>query len=341
MTDDVAVSIVVSTRNRASLLPHSLRSLTVQSSAVPFEIVVVDNGSSDSTGDMVRDWSRRDERVRLVEEPKVGLSSAKNAGLRSVRGSLVLFTDDDVVVPDGWVATYAAFFAARPGFSGVAGGPVLPIAHDLSRWPPWLSPAATVDLPRLYHGPQERSLEGAEWIWGANMACRATYLSEAGSFDESLGRTGDERGTFEDVELVDRVRTAGGQVWYCPTAVVHHRVDAAATRPRALVSKAFNRGANDFLRAQRGSYFEPDARVPGRSLPAAMMLPCLFASWILCAGGFRLVQSRSILDLVRRSAWGAGWCLAASTERRSRRIRFGVRRVIAVVRALTLRLTPE
>ena len=341
MTDDVEVSIVVSTRNRASLLPHGLRSLTVQSSAVPFEIVVVDNGSSDSTGNMVREWSRRDERVRLVEEPKVGLSFAKNAGLRSVRGSLVLFTDDDVVVPEGWVATYVAFFAARLDFRGLAGGPILPIAHDLSPWPPWVSPAATVDLPRLYHGPRERSLEGAEWIWGANMAGRATYLNEVGGFDESVGRSGDERGTFEDVELVDRVRTAGGKVWYCPTAIVHHRVDPSASRPRSLVSRAFNRGANDFLRAQRGSYFESDILVPRRSLPAAMMLPGFFASWILCAGGFRLVQRRSILDLVRRSAWGAGWCLAASTERRSRRIQFGVRRVIAVVRALTLRLTPE
>ena len=105
MTDDVDVSIVVSTRDRTSLFPHSLRSLVMRSSAVPFEIVVVDNGSSDSTGNVVRAWTRRDERVRLVEEPKVGLSFAKNAGLRSVRGSLVLFTDDDVVVPDGWVAT--------------------------------------------------------------------------------------------------------------------------------------------------------------------------------------------------------------------------------------------
>ena len=107
------MSVVVSTRNRASLLPDCLRSLATQRSELAFEVVVVDNGSNDATPEVVRDWIRRDERFRLVEEPTVGLSHAKNAGLRNARGQLVLFTDDDVVVPDGWIAAYTSFFAGR------------------------------------------------------------------------------------------------------------------------------------------------------------------------------------------------------------------------------------
>ena len=216
----------------------------------------------------------------------------------------------------------------------------MPIAHDLSSWPPWISQPAPADLPRLYHGTRERRLEELDWLWGANMASRTAFLSEIGGFDQDLGRSADQRGTFEDVELANRVRALGGEVWYCPSAIVYHRVASSASRPRSLARVAFSRGANDFLRAQRGSYFEPAIGVPTRRLAAGLALPWLFASWALFAVGFRLSDRAPLLDRVRRSAWGAGWCMAASTEGRPRRVQSGLRRVIAVARMVVLRLTP-
>jgi GT2 family glycosyltransferase len=316
-----------------------LHSLATQATEAPFEIVVVDNGSVDTTREVVSEWTRGDERFRLLTEPRVGLSYAKNAGLRHARGQLTLFTDDDVVVPEGWIAAYARFFASCELLRGLAGGPIMPIAHDLSSWPRWVSRSATADLPRLYHGAAERQLKDFDWLWGANMAARTAYLSEVGGFDETLGYSGEDRRTFEDIELAQRVRTAGDQVWYCPSAVVYHRVPEVASRPRSLTRAAFSRGANDFLRAQRGSYFEPTVRVPTRSLTSGLVLPWLLTSWVVCAIGFRLAGRPPMFELARRSAWGAGWCMVAATEGRSDRLKNRLRRIVSLAQRLALRLT--
>ena len=265
------VSVVVATRNRAALLPHCLASLLEQETSSRFEVVVVDNGSEDGTADVIRGWAERDPRIRGVLEPAVGLSRAKNAGIEEARGELVLFTDDDVILDSAWIEAYVSFFARRRHEPRtLVGGPVLPLPHDLSAWPSWLDDAARVDLPGLFHGSEERALGRFDYIWGANMAARGELFAELGGFDEGLGRSDDLRGTFEDVELNERVTDAGGECRYLPAAVVHHRVDVDAARPRMIVRKAFNRGANDFLRAERGSFYAPSAPVPRKRIPARL-----------------------------------------------------------------------
>ena len=249
-----------------------------QETSSRFEVVVVDNGSEDGTADVIRGWAERDPRIRGVLEPAVGLSRAKNAGIEEARGELVLFTDDDVILDSAWIEAYVSFFARRRHEPRtLVGGPVLPLPHDLSAWPSWLDDAARVDLPGIFHGSEERALGRFDYLWGANMAARGELFAELGGFDEGLGRSDDVRGTFEDVELNERVAEAGGECRYLPAAVVHHRVDAGATRPRMIVRKAFNRGANDFLRAGRGSYLRAlGARAAGTasSPPASWRCGC-------------------------------------------------------------------
>ena len=336
------LSVVVATRNRADLLPSCLGSLTAQTTAAQLEIVVVDNGSEDDTSTVVRNWARRDPRIGLVVEPAIGLSQAKNAGIRNVLASIVAFTDDDVILDPRWVEAYVAFFRDRPYEPLVlAGGPVLPIAPDLSRWPSWLSDAAQVDLPRVHHGSEERLLGRFDYLWGANMAARRELFDRIGGFDETLGPSGDLRGSFEDVELNERVAAAGGECVYLPGAIVHHRVGWASVRPRAVVNQAFNRGANDVLRAGRGSYFEPSTRVPATRLAAAAGLPLGLAAWTGCAVAFRIARRPGLFEVVRRSAWASGWCLATSCARHSGRGPGLLRRLGLLGRALALRATPR
>lgn len=340
MSAHVDVTVIVATRNRAPLLPDCLTSLTTQKSVVNLEIIVVDNGSDDATSQLVQQWSRRDGKVRLIEQPEVGLSRAKNAGIRDAEGELLLFTDDDVVVPDDWLAAYVAFFSMPRGSLALAGGPVLPIQQDLSPWPQWVDATDLADLPRLYHGAEERMLREFEWIWGANMAAQRGVFEELGGFDETLGRSGDHVGTYEDVELSDRIRGARGEVWYCPGASVYHRIHPGAAQPRSLVRTAFTRGGNDLLSARRGTYFERSCPVPEGSVAAALTLPLMVAGFMATAAAFRLTGRRQALTLARRWAWAAGWCLwaaiGASTRRRAR----ATRRAVLVVRQLALRLLP-
>ncbi|MDP8908480.1 MAG: glycosyltransferase, partial [Chloroflexota bacterium] len=304
----VDVTVVVATRNRATLLPACIAALSRQKTDAHFELVVVDNGSQDATAEIARAWAQRDPRVRLVQEAAVGVSGAKNAGIRSARGDLVLFTDDDVVLPDGWIAAFVDFFRTPRATPVLAGGPVLPIAQDLSPWPAWITASGTAELPRLYHGDKPRRLGEYDWLWGANMAAPRRVFDAIGAFDETIGVSGDRRGTFEDVELVQRVAAHGGESWYLPAAVLYHPTPTEAARPQTLAGKAFNRGANDVLRDRRGSVYERSLPVPRAQLAGALAAPPLLAAWMLAAVAFRATGHPSAFELARRCAWGAGWC---------------------------------
>lgn len=332
----VEVSIVIGTRNRGLWLSDCLRSLMAQTSAAPFEIVVVDNSSVDSTAVVIEGWRRRDDRIRLVAEPRIGLSCAKNAGIRSARGDLLIFTDDDVVAPAGWVSSYVDLFRRRPD-AMMAGGPVLPIQHDLGRGSRWLDQTLFADIKHMHRGAEEHPLPESELAFGANMAVRRRLFEEIGEFDESVGPP--DRDSWEDLEFVSRFRAAGGQPWYCPGALVYHRVS-----PRRLLAVVFSHGANDALKARRGAPYRTRVPVPRGRVQASLVLPWSLALLVLSGGVFRLVGRPSTFRLARGLAWASGWCMSAaawnSSGWRPGRMARILRRLSLLGRRLALRLMP-
>jgi glucosyl-dolichyl phosphate glucuronosyltransferase len=335
----VDATVVVATRNRAALLSAVLRSLAAQICDASFEVVVVDNGSTDATTEVVGDLARVDSRFRIITEPERGLSRAKNTGIRAARGRLVLFTDDDVVLSEGWIAAHLVFFARRRDKLMVAGGPVIAIPQDLSGWPRWVRPDGGVDLPSLTYGDTERPLRKSEWLWGANMAASKDVLESFGGFRSGLGR-GAEAATFEDVDLVDRIREAGGEAWYCPEARVFHRVPLSAARPRQILLSAFNRGCNDRVAVARGNYFRPALPLSPSTLAAALTLPWLLPGLAIAAAMFRMTHVPTIFDLTRRLSWGAGWSMWTIVGESPRARARAVRSVVLFVRRVALRVTP-
>lgn len=313
----IEATIVVCTRNRASLLPFALEGLAVQATDRPFEIVVVDNGSEDGTAELIAEWCRRDPRFRTVQEPAAGLSRAKNAGVRTARGHVILFTDDDVLVEPSWLESHLSLLSARHELV-ITGGPILPISHDLSAWPPWLGVASRVDLPRLEHGTLARPLRGPwEQVWGANMAVPARVFARVGLWNEAVGRKGDERGTFEDLDFAERVRNAGGQVWFCPGAVVHHRVMPARALPRPILRAAFLRGLNDYVSGIWASDRPGGAAISLRERATALVALALhLVEWFCWSLLFRLVRRREVFDRARDAASSAGSRMMELTLRR-------------------------
>ena len=301
------VSVVISTRNRAAWLADCLGSLADQDGDTKYEVVVVDNASTDRTSEVIAEWASRDPRFRGAYEPKIGLSAGKNLGIRVARAPLLLFTDDDVIVDPSWISAYAESFA-RDG-TDCAGGRVLPVPDDLGSWPSWLPSEAIQDLGLLDHG-RDGILTEDEYVWGANLGVRRTVFERAGAWDESVGRRGDARGTFEDVEFQDRVRDRGEAIWFCERAIVRHRVPRAMITPPRVLDLAFVSGRNRSA-ARRAERWGTDETVwPRPRLAFALLaLASRSTTWSARAGAFRVSPSQARFALARRAAIELGSAL--------------------------------
>ena len=344
---DPAISVIVSTRNRAQCLPEVLGTLAAQECSAPFEVIVIDNGSTDGTSALLEEWCRRDTRFRTAHEPRPGLSRGKNAGVRMARAPLLVFTDDDMRVDPRWLESYRSLFSGHDGELLVAGGPVVPIAHDLGAWPEWLDDAALVDVGLLNHG-DERELVRFEYVWGGNIAVPKLVFDRLGLWDETAGLQAEQRVTgedsqfYEDTELQDRVRNAGGSAWFCPDAVVHHRVDRQVVTPRLICSTAFSRGRSDFwqrrLRVWDLMEFGPKQNALGSLLSLTQSLVA-WAFWLML---FRFSRRKDFFERARHAAFVSGSSLdRLRAGRESMRLFRGAGRVAFPARSLLLRLTPD
>lgn len=226
-TDAPLVSVVLCTRGRPDSLPIALDAL-LTSDYPNVEIVVVDNSPEDGlTAALVADRYADEPRIRLVAEPRPGLSRARNRGLATARGDIVAFTDDDVVVDSAWLRLLAAEFA-DPAVACVT-GLVEPVELDtLPQW--WFECGAgfgrgvrrvtyRLDSPPpapLF--PYQLGVYGT----GASMALRRSGLPAGWTFDEALGAGAPTQGG-EDIDLFLDVVISGKTLVYQPAALSFHR----------------------------------------------------------------------------------------------------------------------
>jgi glycosyltransferase involved in cell wall biosynthesis len=305
---EVAISVVVPTRNRAHYLPDCLASLASQETAAPFEVIVVDNASEDATPEVARTWAERDPRFRWTRAERLGRAAALNEGMAVARGELLLFTDDDVYVQQGFIEAYRRFFAAHPELPIFAGGAIHSVPTQIA-WPSWFSPRAAQSLILVDWGA-ERALAEGETVWGGNTAVPRPVFDALGDWDEEMGIRGSERPSIEhpelneDLEYEGRVRSAGGEVWFVADAIVHHRTEVPG--PRTCLRKGFGTGRNDYNRAFRPG--KPQDRVRGprnvRSLIAWASAMVRYLEWSLV---FRLHPDRRSFDRAWFASWSSGW----------------------------------
>jgi glycosyltransferase involved in cell wall biosynthesis len=338
---DMEVSVIMSTYNRADFLPDAFAALAAQDCRPRFEVIVIDNASTDETPAIIGEWCRKDARFRTARESRLGLSWGKNAGIRLARAPLLLFTDDDMLVDPRWIRSYCELFSRRKNGIMLAGGPCVPIPHDLGKWPAWFDEPALADVALLqYH--QERVLNRMEWVWGGNMAVPAQLFDQFGPWDVTVGRKGQERGTFEDTEFQDRIRNAGGTVWFCPDAVVHHRVPREAVTPRRVSATAFSRGRNAVWMQNLPIWHDVN-RVPRRN-PVIGFLALVgnLLWWGIWAIAFRLLRNKSCFEHARRAAFASGRSLdSLRAGRDSIRLFQAAGHIVFPALNLFLRLIPD
>ncbi|MGE5359050.1 MAG: glycosyltransferase [Bacteroidales bacterium] len=229
----MTISVLIATYNRGGMLARCLEHLLRQAFEPGDEVVIVDNGSTDDTANVVREAATRASvPVRYLMEPAAGKSRALMTGLSVARGDVLALTDDDVVVSNDWIATIRN--AWRQSNPGLVGGRVMPLWERPA--PAWLQRPdgkaygpLSAPLALLDYGPARVPL-GARTALGANMAVSRRALDEAGGFPLDLGKL---RGTLlsgEDHQICERVQAAGYTAVYDPRLVVRHHVAADRLR---------------------------------------------------------------------------------------------------------------
>jgi glycosyltransferase involved in cell wall biosynthesis len=220
------LSVVMCTYNRCDLLPGAIASVLAQDpSTPPFELLVVDNNSSDGTPGLLRGLAEADPRIRPLFEPRQGLSHARNAGIAAARAPILTFTDDDVRVGPGWVQSILRACREYPE-ADVVGGKVLP---DWPAAPPtWLTPAHWGPLALVDYGnaPVRVSAERPLCLVGANLTVRRRAFDAVGAFSPDLQRVKDGVGSCEDHEFLLRLYRIGRSGIYDPRIEIHAAVQA-------------------------------------------------------------------------------------------------------------------
>ncbi len=211
----VEISVLICTRNRASSLPATLASIEEAAKAATWpaiEVVVVDNGSRDTTPDVLRAWKDRSPLpIVLVQEARPGLSRARNAAVSASSGRILVFTDDDCVLGAGYFRELLAYTAQDTG-PVIRGGRVelgdpadLPLTIKLKA-----QPESYVD-----------SMHPGSFILGCNMTMTRNVVDRVGAFDELFG-AGARFRAAEETDFLYRAHLLGIPIRYVPDLTVRH-----------------------------------------------------------------------------------------------------------------------
>jgi glucosyl-dolichyl phosphate glucuronosyltransferase len=237
------ITVIVCTFNRYRSLLKALESVAAQvlPESIEWEVIVVDNNSSDRTREVTEQYCRRyPGRFRYVAEPQQGKSHALNRGIREAEGEVLAFMDDDVTVESAWLYNVTAPLQ-RSTWAGVGGRIVPPL--DFSP-PSWLAMEGPYDLSGILalFDKGRVGVELTEAPFGTNMAFRKQIFEKYGLFRPDLGpRPGSEiRG--EDTEFGRRVLKGGDRLWYEPSAIVHHAVPESRLQKQYFLRFLYDQG---------------------------------------------------------------------------------------------------
>jgi glycosyltransferase involved in cell wall biosynthesis len=203
------------------MLGDCLASLVRDRSTVRREIIVVDNASADHTLEVLNQFRRdADVPVRICSERRLGKGFALNTGVEAARGTYLVFTDDDVVVEDGWLDALLRPFETPE--IGVVGGRTIP------KWPipppAWLAGEHADLITTRDWGEIEREFAPRYVPAGSNVAVRSRAMrDEPYPFDVELGPRGAQYTPGEDNEAFFRLRRRW-RAWYTPEARTLHRI---------------------------------------------------------------------------------------------------------------------
>lgn len=239
-----SVTVLLATRNRASTLESVLSEYCrLDSPPGGWDLVIVDNGSTDRTADVVRSFAGRLP-IRYAYEGTPGKNAALNTGLPLVTGDLVVFTDDDIYPSPDWLVQFCAAANAHEAYT-VFGGVILP------RWesPPSDAILRVIPLGVAFAIHPSGTREGPTrppMVFGGNVAIRARVFRSGFQFDPAIGPRPTPYTMGSESELIRRLDSEGLGLWCCEKAVVEHLVPRAHLEIAWILERAENCGRAHF-----------------------------------------------------------------------------------------------
>ncbi len=224
------VSVVICCHNSSCRLPAALTHLAAQQvpDDLPWEVIVIDNASSDDTAVIARStWPvHAPVPLRVVHEPKLGLIHARHRGFVEAKYEFVSFIDDDNWVAPDWVEVVFDIMCHHPEV-GACGGYSEPVCE--ADPPSWFSAYSSAFAVGCQGATPGDISDSRGYLWGAGLTIRRSawcQLRDNGFGSLLLGRRGNELSAGEDSELCFALRLAGWRLWYEPKLQLRHYLPA-------------------------------------------------------------------------------------------------------------------
>ncbi|QSJ17347.1 glycosyltransferase family 2 protein [Nostoc sp. UHCC 0702] len=246
---DTQISAIICTHNRDTYLGAAIDSLLAQDFAPDFEVIVVDNGSSDRTRSVVEQRAGN-HRLKYVFEPTIGLSVARNTGARVASAKILAYLDDDAVASTHWLQVlYSAYI--NNSTLAIAGGKVTLLWPQDIQQPRWLSPGLAGNLGAYDLGDSSIYIQQPSLTpRGLNYSIRRSFLEEIGGFDPHLGRVGKNLLSNEELQMTEFAIQRGWQVAYLPEALVAHNVAPERLKRSWFLNRGWWQGISECYREQ-------------------------------------------------------------------------------------------
>ena len=210
-------SLIICTYNRASYLKETIESILSKFKGKDnYELLVIDNNSSDHTVEVVKQFAHVPV-VKYYLETKQGLSHARNRGMVEAKNDVLVFLDDDIDIEANYLDVCEELYS-NPEVN-IAGGKVLPYNQDVPDWLPY----EFYFVVSIFDLGDESQLVNK--LMGANYSMRKEVAQKVGLYNPELGRKGNSLMGGEENDYIARAQQLGYKVLYDPRLVVYHKIE--------------------------------------------------------------------------------------------------------------------
>lgn len=252
------ISAIICTYNRERYLKQCLEACTKQTlPKEQFEIVVVNNNSTDNTKQVCEDFHRTypEYSFSYFEETQQGLSPARNRGVKEAKAPIITFLDDDAFIADDFLEITVNYMEQHTDVSAIGGKILL---HYEGSIPKWGNKYLNSLLGYFNPGDETRPFPKKYYPRGSNMSFRKELFEKYGYFNTELGRKGGNLVGSEEKELFERFSKQNIGIHYVPSAVVFHCVPEARTTKEFIKKQALGTGIGE---RSRMKHYTPKQRM--------------------------------------------------------------------------------